>query len=280
VAAGVPARLFPWVEGLPRNRLGLARWLTDPRHPLTSRVVVNQYWQRYFGTGLVKSSEDFGAQGEWPSHPELLDWLATEFIRSGWDVKAMQRLLVTSATYRQDARVTRELLDRDPENRLFAHGPRFRLDAENIRDVALSASGLLNGQVGGPSVYPYQPPGLWGQVSFEGTRDYVQSAGADNYRRGLYTYWRRSIPYAGFTVFDAPSREVCTVRRPRTNTPLQALALMNDPVYVEAARALAQRILSRGGADLDARLRYAFRLVLARDPTASERAVLAAGLFP
>ncbi|MBL9135445.1 MAG: PSD1 domain-containing protein [Verrucomicrobiales bacterium] len=276
VSAGVPSRLFPWGEGLPRNRLGLARWLTDPRHPLTSRVVVNQYWQRYFGTGLVKSSEDFGAQGEWPSHPELLDWLATEFVRTGWDIKAMQRLLVTSATYRQNTRVTQEVLDRDPENRLMARGPRFRLDAENIRDVALAASGLMNPQVGGPSVFPYQPPGLWGQVSFEGTRDYVQSVGPDNYRRGLYTYWRRSIPYAAFTVFDAPSREVCTVRRPRTNTPLQALALLNDPVYVEAARALAQRILAKGGPDTDARLRYAFRLVLGRDPTPSERAVLAA----
>lgn len=276
VEPGVPTHLFPWQEGLPRNRLGLARWLVDPRHPLTARVIVNQYWQRYFGTGLVKTAEDFGSQGDWPSHPELLDWLATEFVRTGWDVKAMQRLLVTSATYRQEARVTPALLERDPENRLLARGPRFRLEAENIRDVALRASGLLEARVGGPSVFPYQPPGLWGQVSFEGTRDYAQSEGADNYRRGLYTYWRRSIPYAAFTVFDAPSREVCTVRRPRTNTPLQALALMNDPVYVEAARALATRILRHTATDLDARIDYAFRLVLGRRPTAREVEVLTA----
>lgn len=276
VEPGVPERLFPWRDEYPRNRLGLARWLMDPRHPLTARVVVNQYWQRYFGAGLVKTSEDFGAQGEWPSHPQLLDWLATEFVRLGWDVKAMQRLIVTSATYRQDSVVSRELLERDAENRLLARGARFRLDAENIRDLAMAASGLLNPRIGGPSVFPYQPPGLWGQVSFEGTRDYVQSEGAENYRRGLYTYWRRSIPYASFTVFDAPSREVCTVRRPRTNTPLQALALMNDPVYVEAARALGQRILNHGGRTLPERIRFAFRVVLGRLPTEREQAVVAA----
>lgn len=276
VTPGVAEALFPWNPALPANRMGLARWLMDPAHPLTARVVMNQYWQRLFGIGLVKSAEDFGAQGEWPSHPELLDWLATEFIRSGWDIKAMQKLLVTSATYRQDSVVTRDRLERDPENRLWSRGPRFRLDAENIRDLAMSTSGLLNPVVGGPSVFPYQPPGLWGQVSFEGTRDYVQSAGAENYRRGLYTYWRRSIPYASFTIFDAPSREVCVIRRPRTNTPLQALALLNDPVYVEAARALAQRVLAQGGREVAGRIDYAFRLVLGRKPDARERQVLTA----
>jgi hypothetical protein len=276
VAPGAPEQLFRWPDDLPRNRLGLARWLMDPGHPLTARVVVNRYWQRYFGAGLVRTAEDFGAQGEWPTHPQLLDWLATEFIRTGWDIKAMQRLIVTSATYRQDSTVSSELLERDPDNRLLARGPRFRLDAENLRDLAMAASGLLDPRIGGPSVFPYQPPGLWGQVSFEGTRDYVQSEGADNYRRGLYTYWRRSIPYASFTIFDAPSREVCVIRRPRTNTPLQALALLNDPVYLEAARALGHRVMTQGGTSCAERVRYAFRLVLGRDPTAREEAILTA----
>lgn len=276
VDPGVPEQLLAWDPGLPRNRLGLARWLMDPRHPLTARVAVNQHWQRYFGVGLVKTAEEFGSQGEWPSHPDLLDWLASEFVRTGWNVKALQRLIVTSATYRQDSVVSRELLERDPENRLLARGARFRLDAENLRDVSLAASGLLNRGIGGPSVFPFQPPGLWGQVAFEGTRDYVQSSGADNYRRGLYTYWRRSIPYASFTVLDAPSREVCVVRRPRTNTPLQALALLNDPVYVEAARVLAQRILAEGGPSTNERLDFAFRVTLGRRPAEAERARLAA----
>ncbi|HMO64878.1 MAG TPA: DUF1553 domain-containing protein, partial [Verrucomicrobiota bacterium] len=278
VTPGVPEKIFPWREGLPPNRLGLAQWLLDPAHPLTARVVVNQYWQKYFGAGLVRTGEEFGAQGEWPSHPELLDWLATEFIRTGWDIRAMQRLIVTSHTYRQDARVTPELLEQDPENRLLARGPRFRMEAEGVRDIAMAVSGLLNPKVGGPSVFPYQPPGLWGQVTFEGTPDYVQSAGDENYRRGLYTYWRRSIPYAAFTILDAPTRETCTVRRPRTNTPLQALNLLNDPVYVEAARAFAHRILTQGGASVDDRLRYAFRVALARPPADAERARLAAAL--
>ncbi len=276
VEPGVPSHLFAWRDDLPRNRLGLARWLVDPGHPLTSRVIVNQYWQKYFGIGLVKTSEDFGSQGDWPTHPALLDWLATEFVRTGWDIKALQRMIVTSATYRQDSVVSPDLLERDPDNRLLARGPRFRLDAENIRDVAMAASGLLNPRVGGPSVFPYQPPGLWAQVSFEGTRDYVQSVGADNYRRGLYTYWRRSIPYASYTIFDAPSHEVCVMRRPRTNTPLQSLALMNDPVYVEAARALGDRIMREGGSNLDQRIRRAFRLLLARAPSPREISVMSA----
>lgn len=278
VTAGVPERLFRWKDSYPRNRLGLAQWLLDPGHPLTARVAVNQYWQKYFGTGIVKTAEEFGSQGEWPSHPELLDWLATEFIESGWDIRALQRRIVLSAAYRQDSAASREALEKDPENRWLTRGPRFRMEAEGVRDIAMSVSGLLNPKVGGPSVFPYQPPGLWGQVSFEGTRDYTQSEGPDNYRRGLYTYWRRSIPYASFTIFDAPSRETCTVRRPRTNTPLQALNLMNDPVYVEAARALGQRVLTQGGTTVGERIAYAFRVCLGRRPTEEERAVIQAAL--
>ncbi len=278
VSMGVPEKLHPWNEDFPRNRLGLAKWLLDPGHPLTARVAVNQFWQRYFGNGIVKTAEEFGSQGDWPSHPLLLDWLATEFIASGWNVKALQRRIVLSATYRQDSRVSPEALEKDPENRLFTRGPRFRVDAEGIRDIAMSVSGLLEPKVGGPSVFPYQPPGLWGQVSFEGTRDYVQSVGPDNYRRGLYTYWRRSIPYASFTIFDAPTRETCTVRRPRTNTPLQALNLMNDPVYVEAARALGLRVMTHGGGTTDTRIAYAFRVCLGRTPSQRERDVLRGAL--
>ncbi len=274
VAAGVPGNLFAIDAELPQNRLGLARWLTHPDHPLTSRVIMNQYWQKYFGTGIVKTSEDFGSQGEWPSHPELLDWLATEFVRRGWDIKAMQKLIVMSATYRQSAVVEPSMLDADPEARLLGRFPRQRLEAEAVRDVALAASALLNPKVGGPSVFPYQPPGLWEQVAFEGTRSWTQSQGTENYRRGLYTYWRRSVPYASFVTFDAPSRETCTIRRPRTNTPLQALALMNDPVYVEAARALGLRIMTKGGKTLDEKIRYAARVVLTREPTKKELALL------
>ena len=274
VAPGVPARILPMPADYPANRLGLARWLTHPDHPLTSRVIMNQQWQRFFGTGIVKSSEDFGSQGEWPSHPELLDWLATEFIRSGWDLKAMQRLIVTSATYRQSGVVSARSLELDPEDRLLGRFPRQRLDAEAIRDTALAVSGLLNASVGGPSVFPYQPPGLWEQVAFEGTRSWVQSEGTDNYRRGLYTYWRRSVPYASFVTFDAPSRETCTVRRPRTNTPLQALVLMNDPVYVESARAFGLRILKQGGKTVEERVRFAVRTALSREPSSKELSTL------
>ncbi len=274
VAPGVPSSLFPMPAGYPTNRLGLAKWLTHPDHPLVSRVTVNHFWQHYFGTGLVKTAEDFGSQGEWPSHPELLDWLATEFVRTKWDIKAMQRLIVTSATYRQAATVSAEGLQRDPDNRLLGRFPRLRLDAECIRDNALAISGLLNSKIGGPSAYPYQPPGLWEAVAFEGTRKYEQSQGAENYRRGLYTYWRRSLPYPSLITFDAPVRETCTVRRPRTNTPLQALTLMNDPVYVEAARVFGQRILREGGGTLDSRIDYAVRVCLGRSPSKAERNVL------
>src|SRR5207249_2203880 len=255
----------------------LAKWLVQPDHPLTARVAVNRYWQMYFGIGIVKTQEDFGVQGESPFHPELLDWLATEFVRSGWDVRAMQRLIVTSATYRQSSKVTRALLEKDPENRLLARGPRGRLPAEMIRDTALAASGLLNDDIGGPSVLPYQPGGLWEEMAFgEGfsAQSYAQSHGKDLYRRGMYTFWKRTVPPASLATFDAPDREKCTARRTLTNTPLQALALLNDPTYVEAARSLAQRALGRGGKDDPGRIAYAFRLAVARKPSAQEVSVL------
>ena len=277
VQPGVPAMLPPLPEGAPLNRLTLARWLVDPRHPLTARVAVNRFWQSYFGYGIVKTQEDFGVQGEPPVHPELLDWLATEFVRSGWDMRAMQRLIVTSATYRQSSAVTAALRDRDPENRLLARGPRGRLPAELIRDTALAASGLLNPSVGGQSVLPYQPKGLWEEMAFgEGfsAQSYEQSHGPDLYRRGMYTFWKRTVPPASLATFDAPDREKCTARRAFTNTPLQALTLMNDPTYVEAARALAQRTLLEGGKDDSARIAYAFRLATARKPAGKETGVL------
>src|SRR5258706_7788717 len=259
-----------------RIGLGLAKWLVDPSHPLTARVAVNRFWQMYFGTGIVKTAEDFGSQGEAPVYPELLDWLATEFIRTGWDVRAMQRMIVTSATYRQSSRVTPELLERDPENRLLARGARFRLPAEMVRDNALAVSGLLYERTGGPSVFPYQPPGLWEEMAFGdvySAQQYVQSHGKDLYRRTMYTFWKRTVPPASLSTFDAPDREKCTARRPVTNTPLQALVLWNDPTYVEAARALAAKMLAAPG-DSAARLRLGFRLVTDRDPSAKELAVL------
>jgi hypothetical protein len=277
VQPGVPAVLPPLPKGAPPNRLTLANWLVDPKHPLTARVAVNRFWQTYFGYGITKTQEDFGVRGEAPVHPELLDWLATEFIRTGWDVRALQRLIVTSATYRQSSRADRDLLERDPENRLLARGPRLRLPAEMIRDTALAASGLLNGAVGGPSVLPYQPPGLWEELAFGdgfSAQAYQQGRGKDLYRRGLYTFWKRTVPPASLATFDAPDREKCTARRALTNTPLQALVLMNDPTYVEAARALAQRALREGGTNENARLAYAFRLATARKPTRKERGTL------
>jgi hypothetical protein len=277
VTPGAPDSLPPLPRGAPANRLGLARWLVDPGHPLTSRVAINRIWQMLFGNGIVKTGDDFGAQGEAPSHPELLDWLATEFIARGWDVKAMQKLIVLSATYRQSSHVTADLLERDPHNRLLARGARFRLDAETIRDNALAVSGLLCRKLGGPSVRPYQPAGLWEAVAVGGnytSQTYVPSQGADLYRRGMYTYWKRSLPHPSLVAFDAPTRELCTAVRPRTNTPLQALVLMNDPTYVEAARALAQRVLEEGGPDLAGRLSYAFRRCTGRPPTSREVQVL------
>ncbi len=277
VSPGTPAFLPPMPAGT-ANRLSLARWLVAPDHPLTARVTVNRYWSLFFGTGLVKSVNDFGSQGEWPSHPELLDWLATRF-RDGsrftptadpWDVKALVRLIVTSAAYRQSAQVTPEKLERDPYNRLLARGQRLRLDAEFIRDNALAVSGLLNDRVGGMSVKPYQPPGIW-----DGTDSvFVQDHGDLLYRRGMYVFWRRSAHYPPFATFDAPNREVCTFLRPRTQTPLQSLVLMNDPAFVEAARGLAQRVQREEPADLDRQLVRAFRHTLGRVPQPGEIDVL------
>ena len=277
VQPGVPAMLPPLPKDAPPNRLALAKWLVDPAHPLTARVAVNRFWQMYFGAGLVKTQEDFGVQGEPPVHPELLDWLATEFVRTGWDIRAMQRLIVTSATYRQSSKVTPALLEKDPENRLLARASRQRLPAEMIRDTVLAASGLLTPDIGGPSVLPYQPKGLWEEMAFgEGfsAQSYEQSHGKDLYRRGLYTFWKRTVPPASMATFDAPDREKCTARRALTNTPLQALVLLNDPTYVEAARALAQRALVEGGQSERTRIEFAFRLATARRPTDRETAVL------
>jgi hypothetical protein len=274
VTAGVPASLPPLPPGAETNRLGLAKWLVHPSNPLTARVAVNRIWQIHFGTGLVKTAEDFGSQGDWPSHPELLDWLATEFVRSGWDVKALHRLIVTSATYRQASRVTPALLAKDPENRLLARGPRFRLSAEVIRDQALAVSGLLAERVGGPSVKPYQPPGLWKELA---DVDYKPDKGEGLYRRSLYTYWKRTVAPPAMVTFDAGGREACSVRRSRTNTPLQALTLMNDVAFVEAARVLAQRVMRDGGPTAGERIALAFRLATGRRPRPVEVQVLLDG---
>lgn len=280
VSAGVPAVLNPLsrpTSAARPNRLDLAKWLVDPANPLTARVAVNRYWQAYFGVGLVRTAEDFGTQGEPPTHADLLDWLATEFVRSGWDVKAMQRLIVTSATYRQSSKMAPKALERDPENRLLARGPRHRLPAEMLRDQALAVSGLLVNRQGGPPVRPYHPSGLYEQVVYQGGNNYQQSKGDDLYRRSLYTYWKRSVPHPAMLIFDAPFRETCAVRRARTSTPLQALNLMNDPTYVEAARFLGQRMVLEGGAGPEDRIRHGFRLATGRFPRPRELAVLTAG---
>ncbi len=245
VKPDTPNMLPPMPADLPRNRLGLAQWLVRPENPLTARVTVNRFWQEVFGTGLVRTTGDLGISGELPSHPELLDWLAIEFRESGWDVKQLFRLMVQSATYRQSAAVTPEKREKDPQNRLLSRGPRFRMDGEMIRDAALFASGLLIGELGGPSVKPYQPEGVWEAVAMpeSNTHFYRPDHGERLYRRSLYTFWKRSAPPASFEIFNAPSREVCTVRRERTNTPLQALVTLNDPQFVEAARALAQSVI-------------------------------------
>lgn len=276
VLPNVPAALPPLPAAAPANRLALAKWLCAPEHPLTARVTVNRFWQQLFGIGLVATSEDFGAQGEWPSHPELLDWLALDFVEHGWDVKRTIKQMVLSATYRQDSHVTPELARRDRENRLLARGPRFRADAEVVRDATLAVSGLLSSQIGGRSVRPYQPPGIWEVVahSTSNTSKYQRGTGEALFRRSLYTFWKRTAPPPGLMVFDAPTRDTCTARRPRTNTPLQALALMNDEQYIEAARKLAERILKEGGPSPELRVAYGFHLVTARRPEPGEVTVL------
>jgi hypothetical protein len=255
------------------TRLDLAHWLTDPRHPLTARVAVNRWWEMLFGMGLVETAEDFGVQGALPSHPELLDWLATELIQHQWDQRTILKQIVMSATYRQSSDVTPEILERDPRNQLLSRGPRYRLPAETVRDNALFVSGLLKEHIGGPSVRPYQPEGLWEDVSVERRDKYVPDTGDGLYRRSMYTFWKRTCPPPGMATFDAPDREFCLVRRARTNTPLQALVLLNDPTYLEAARRLAERSLLSGGSD-ELKLEHAFRLVLCRLPDPAEASVV------
>jgi len=276
VSADVPEALGALPPGAPHNRLGLARWLVNPHHPLTARVTVNRYWQKYFGAGIVKTTGDFGSQGAWPSHPALLDWLAVEFIESGWNVKHMQKLIVTSAAYRQSSRVTSERLEKDPANRLISRGPRLRMQAETIRDTMLVASGLLTEKIGGPSVYPYQPPGLWMELNNRKgySTAYKADTGENLYRRSLYTFWKRTVPPPPMQAFDAPEREFCTVHRSRTNTPLQALVLLDDPQFVEAARHLARRMMTEAARQPADRITYGFRLVSSRKPHAGELALL------
>jgi hypothetical protein len=268
VGAGVPAVLHKLPNG-ERNRMALARWLVAPQNPLIGRVTMNRVWATYFGRGIVNTVEDFGIMGEKPSHPELLDWLATEFVRQNWSMKSMHRLIVTSATYRQSSRVTPELLEKDPANVLLARGPRIRVQAETVRDIALAASGLLNNKIGGPSVYPPQPPGV-AELSY-GPLAWPTSEGPDRYRRGLYTYLKRTSPYPGLIVFDGPTSEVtCTVRI-RSNTPLQALTTLNDAVFVEAAQALGRRVVEEVESDSpEERIRQMFRLCVARSPEPGE----------
>jgi len=269
----VPKLFPPLPPGAPRNRLTLARWLVAPGQPLTARVAVNRYWEQLFGTGLVETLEDFGSVGQPPSHPELLDWLALRFENDlHWNVKAFLRELVTSATYRQSARITRELREKDPRNRWLARGPRNRLTAEMVRDQALVASGLLAPKLHGPPVMPPQPAGVWSAVYAEAldNTQWIDATGPDRYRRALYTYWKRSSAYPSFLTFDAPVRDVCTVRRLTTNTPLQALVTLNDPVYVESAAALARRMQAEGGATLREKIAYGFQLAATRLPTPAE----------
>jgi len=278
VTAGVPEFLPPMPNGTPNNRLGLAYWLASPTNPLTARVAVNRWWERLFGTGIVQTVEDFGTRAEFPSHPELLDWLATEFVRLNWDTKAMLKTIVMSATYRQSSAITKKALETDPLNRLLGRGSRFRLNAEVIRDQALATSGLLFSKVGGPSVYPPQPKGIWDETNFYGNlRNYRADSSFGRYRRSMYTIWKRTAAPPNMLLFDAPTREACRVRRSRTNTPLQALTLMNDETYLEASRVLAQRAINEGGKVLDDQLRQAFRLVLLRQATDSELMLLRNG---
>jgi hypothetical protein len=279
VTANTPESLPPFPASLPRNRLGLAEWLLSDDHPLTARVTVNRFWQEVFGNGLVRTTGDFGITGDLPSNPELLDWLAVEFRETGWDVKRLFRLMLTSATYRQSAVTTPEKATKDRENRLLSRGPRFRMDAEMIRDQALCASGLLVKKIGGPSVKPYQPVGVWEAVAMpeSNTKNYAADKGENLYRRSLYWFWKRSAPPASLEIFNAPSREVCTVKRERTNTPLQALVTLNDPQFIEAARALADLALEQPGDDM-ARIDFVARRLLARPLEPDEQEIVGGSL--
>ena len=280
VKPATPSFLPPMPAEEPRNRLGFARWLLRPEHPLTARVTVNRFWQEVFGTGLVKTTEDFGVNGETPVNQELLDWLAVDFRESGWDVKRLFRLMVTSAAYRQSAAATPEKLERDPQNRLLSRGPRFRMDAEMVRDHALAASGLLVAKIGGPSVKPYQPDGVWEAVAMpeSNTRNYRADSGENLYRRSMYTLWKRAAPPASMDIFNAPTREACTVRRERTNTPLQALVTLNDPQFVEAARHLAETTLKQDGEKTENRIDFVARRLLARPLRPQEMQVVQSSL--
>jgi hypothetical protein len=274
VTAGVPAFLHPLVDEKAPNRLTLAKWLVDRRAPTTARVFVNRVWQHYFGTGLVSTPEDFGLQAEKPSHAELLDWLAVDFVDAGWSIKQLHRLVVNSATYRQSSHVTPELLEKDPLNRLLARAPRLRVDGEIIRDIALSASGLLDRRVGGPSIFSPAPAFLFLPPASYGPFTWEQATGNDRYRRALYTFRRRSTPFPMLSTFDCPNGDFSCVRRNRSNTPLQALTTLNETVFVDAARALAARALREGGKTDDERLTYAFRLCVGRSPGSEERSEL------
>lgn len=274
VEPGTPSALPAMPEEYPNNRLGMAKWLFAPEHPLTSRVAVNRYWQMLFGKGLVRTPEDFGAQGEYPTHPELLDWLAVDFRENGWDVQRFLKQIVMSHTYRQTSRVTPELLEQDPENILLARAPRFRLQSEFIRDNALAISGLLNDKMGGPGVKPYQPPGLWAEVGLGGNPKFKRDDGEKLFRRSLYSYWKRSAPPPNMQIFDAPTREKCTINRPRTNTPLQALVMLNDVQFVEASRQMAAKIMQSSAVLPAERLEQGFLLSVARPPSLTEQSVL------
>ncbi len=291
VSRGLPAVLPPLPAGQPMDRLGLARWIVDPSNPLTARVWVNRQWEQFFGTGIVKTTENFGSQAEFPSHPELLDWLACEFQQPTvapkvagvaarpWDMKAMQKLIMLSAVYRQASTVSKEKWERDPENRLLARSARFRLTGEVIRDQSLAVSGLLVPKVGGPSVRPYMPDGVWDETSKYGNlRNYKHGTGEALYRRTMYTIWKRTAAPPTMLLFDAPNREVCTIKRSKTNTPLQALSLLNEVTFMEAARGLAMRMMREGGSTVDSRLKYGFQLATARQPSADELSVLSQGL--
>jgi hypothetical protein len=274
VEAGSPVVLPPLVSKRQPTRLDLAKWVVDPANPLTGRVIVNWMWQHYFGRGIVATLEDFGTQGDRPSHPELLDWLATELVAQKWSLKAMHKMIVMSATYRQSSQTRPELLPRDPLNVLLAHQNRPRLEAEIVRDVALASSGLLSRDIGGPSVHPPQPSGI-SELTYAGSAKWQESAGTDRYRRGMYTWFQRTSPYPMLMTFDAPESNVCCVRRDRTNTPLQALTLLNDKVFVECAQSLGQRVAGEKASSVPERIRYAFRLCLAREPAPPELATLA-----
>lgn len=277
VSPATPEAILPFPNELPENRLGLAQWLFQKDHPLTARVAVNRLWQKIFGKGLVESSDDFGNQGALPSHPELLDYMALKFMNEGWDIKAITKFMVLSATFQQSSAISPEMQEADPENTFLARATRIRLSAEMIRDQALQVSGLLNEEVGGPSVKPYQPEGIWEETTGGGggtTATYVQSTGEDLYRKSLYTFWKRTVPPPSMMTFDAASRDLCTVKRQETNTPLQALVLLNDPQLIEAARALADKSVQKVGESSDAQIRYIFQSATSRPPNSEEMQVL------